>query len=147
MSVNICPSPESIIRGVRMGKFEIKPTSNGGYMFNLVANNHQVICTSQVYASLANCKAGAESVRNNCGVDVEDQTVEGYQPLKNPKYEVYIDAGGKTRFRLKASNGEIIATSQAYADKQSCLKGIRSIASHAPDAEIVVVEAEGEDGS
>ena len=80
-------------------------------------------------------------------VDVEDQTVEGYQPLKNPKYEVYIDAGGKTRFRLKASNGEIIAASQAYADKQSCLKGIRSIASHAPDAEIVVVEAEGEDGS
>ena len=52
------------------------------------------------------------------------------------------DAGGKYRFRLKASNGEIVAASQAYADKASCLKGIRSIGSHAPDAEIVVIEPE-----
>ena len=60
-----------------MGKFGIKPTADGGYMFNLIANNGQVICTSQVYRSLATCKAGAESVRTNCAVDVEDQTVEG----------------------------------------------------------------------
>ena len=130
-----------------MGKFAIKPTNDGKYMFNLIANNNQVICTSQTYTSVANCKVGAESVRKNSAVDVEDQTVEGYEVLKNPKYEMYTDAGGKYRFRLKASNGEIVAASQAYADKASCLKGIRSIASHAPDAEIVVVEAEGEDGS
>ena len=111
-------------------------------MFNLIANNNQVICTSQTYTSVANCKVGAESVRKNSAVDVEDQTVEGYEVLKNPKYEMYTDAGGKYRFRLKASNGEIVAASQAYADKASCLKGIRSIGSHAPDAEIVVIEPE-----
>ena len=92
-----------------MGKFSIKPTSNGGYMFNLIANNHQVICTSQVYASITNAKAGAESVRTNCSAPIEDQTVEGYETVKHPKYEVYLDVGGKTRFRLKAANGEIIA--------------------------------------
>ena len=125
-----------------MGKFSIKPTSNGGYMFNLIANNHQVICTSQVYASITNAKAGAESVRTNCSAPIEDQTVEGYEVLKHPKYEVYLDVGGKPRFRLKASNGEIIAVSQAYADKPSCMKGIASIGSHAPDAEIVIEDPE-----
>ncbi len=125
-----------------MGKFAIKPTADGGYMFNLIANNGQVICTSQVYKSVVNCKAGAESVRTNCGSDVEDQTVEGYEPVKCPKYEMYNDASGKVRFRLKASNGEIIAASQAYVDRASCLKGIRSIGAHAPDAEIVVQEQE-----
>ena len=48
----------------------------------------------------------------------------------------------KPRFRLKASNGEIIAVSQAYADKPSCMKGIASIGSHAPDAEIVIEDPE-----
>ena len=91
-----------------MGKFAIKPTNDGKYMFNLIANNNQVICTSQTYTSVANCKVGAESVRKNSAVDVEDQTVEGYEVLKNPKYEMYTDAGGKYRFRLKASNGEIV---------------------------------------
>lgn len=127
-----------------MGKFSIKPTSNGGYMFNLIANNHQVICTSQVYASITNAKAGAESVRTNCSAPIEDQTMEGYETVKHPKYEVYLDVGGKTRFRLKAANGEIIAASQAYADKASCLKGIASIAAHAPEAEIVVEEQDSE---
>ena len=62
--------------------------------------------------------------------------------MKCPKYEMYTDVAGKIRFRLRASNGEIIAASQAYADKASCLKGIRSIGAHAPDAEIVVQEPE-----
>ena len=127
---------------MEMGKFSIKPTADGGYMFNLIANNGQVICTSQVYKSLATCKAGAESVRTNCGVAVEDQTVEEYEAVKCPKYEMYTDAGGKIRFRLKASNGEIIAASQAYADRASCLKGIKSIGAHAPDADVVVQEPE-----
>lgn len=99
-----------------------------------------MITSSQTYASIANVKIGIESVRTNCAAPVEDQTVEGYEVLKHPKYEVYLDVGGKQRFRLKASNGGIIAVSQAYADKSSCIKGIASIGSHAPDAEIVIEE-------
>ena len=123
-----------------MGRFSVKQTSDGRYMFNLIANNNRVISSSQTYASVANAKIGIESVRINCAVPVEDQTVEGFEVLKHPKYEVYLDVGGKPRFKLKASNGEIIAVSQAYADKPSCLKGIASIGTHAPDAEIVIEE-------
>ena len=42
-------------------------------------------------------------------------------------FEVYEDAGGKHRFRLKASNGQVIASSQGYESKAACLNGIRSV--------------------
>ena len=41
---------------------------------------------------------------------------------------------------LKASNGEIIVTSQVYKSMDSCKKGIESVKKSAPDAEVVVEE-------
>lgn len=56
------------------------------------------------------------------------------------KFEVYEDKSGKFRFRLKASNGQVIASGQAYSTKESCLKGIESVRSNAPEAKLVDVE-------
>ncbi len=53
------------------------------------------------------------------------------------KFEMYKDVGGKFRFRLIASNGEIIAEGQHYESKESCLKGIESVKTNASKAEIV----------
>jgi uncharacterized protein len=44
------------------------------------------------------------------------------------------DAG--FHFVLKAANGEVIATSQVYKSKESCKKGIESVKTNAPEAEI-----------
>lgn len=46
-------------------KFEVKETTNGGYMFNLKAGNGQVIGTSQTYTSKDGCMNGVESVMKN----------------------------------------------------------------------------------
>jgi len=53
------------------------------------------------------------------------------------KFEVYKDAAGKFRFRLKAGNGEIIAVGEAYEAKSGALNGIESIKKNAAEAEIV----------
>ena len=53
------------------------------------------------------------------------------------KFELYTDAGGKFRFRLKARNGEIIATSEAYNSKASAQNGIESVKTNAPGADVV----------
>jgi uncharacterized protein YegP (UPF0339 family) len=53
-----------------------------------------------------------------------------------PKFEIYKDAAGKFRFRLKAVNGEIIATGEAYESKDGCKHGIESVKTNAPIAEI-----------
>ncbi len=46
------------------GKFVIRDTKTG-IKFDLRAGNSQVILTSEVYSSLAACRKGIESVRNN----------------------------------------------------------------------------------
>lgn len=52
------------------------------------------------------------------------------------KFELYQDKAGKYRFRLKASNGQVIATGEAYESKKSALNGIDSIRRNAPDAKL-----------
>jgi uncharacterized protein YegP (UPF0339 family) len=121
------------------GKFVWKTTASGKFHFNLVASNGQVVATSESYSSKDSCLAGMESVRKIAGSHVEDQTVEGFKELANPKYEVYADKAGEFRFRLKARNGEIVAASEGYKAKSSCMNGIESVGNHAPEA--VVEEA------
>jgi uncharacterized protein YegP (UPF0339 family) len=53
------------------------------------------------------------------------------------KFEIFIDRKKQYRFHLKASNGEIIAASEAYETKTACLKGIKSIQKNAPAAQII----------
>lgn len=52
------------------------------------------------------------------------------------KFEVYQDGKGDYRFRLKARNGQVIATGEGYSTKKACLNGIASIRKNAPDAEL-----------
>ena len=120
-----------------MGKFVIRKT-NTGIKFDLKAGNGEVIATSEVYNSEDACRNGIASVQKNAPVaNVEDQTVEGYVEQKHPKFEVYEDKGGEFRFRLKATNGQVIAVSEGYKAKASCLNGIESVQKNAPDADIV----------
>ena len=124
-----------------MGKFEIKKTKNGGFMFNLKAGNGEIIATSETYNTLDACKNGVNSVVTNApAAAVEDQTVEGYATEKNPKFEIYADKKGEFRFRLKGKNGQIIATGEGYKAKASCKNGIESIKKNAVDAKIVEEE-------
>ncbi|CAL8975880.1 MAG: YegP family protein [Actinobacteria bacterium] len=56
------------------------------------------------------------------------------------KFEVYADAKGEYRWRLKASNGQTIATGgEGYASKANAKAGIESVRKNAPEAEIVEV--------
>ena len=120
-----------------MGKFVVK-TVKTGFMFNLKAGNGEIIATSEVYTSEAACMSGIESVRKNAPIaNLEDQTVAEPAAAANPKFEVYTDKAGEFRFRLKARNGEIIATSEGYKAKASCINGIESVRKNAPDAPVV----------
>lgn len=126
-----------------MGKFVIRNT-NTGVKFDLKATNGEVIATSEVYASLAACKKGVASVAKNAPIAaVEDQTVEGFEVLKHPKFELYTDKAGEFRFRLKATNGQIIAVSEGYKTMASCKNGVASVQKNAVDAPVIEPEAEG----
>lgn len=124
-----------------MGKFVVKEVKSG-IKFDLKATNGQVIATSEVYKTKTTCLKGIESVRKNAPIaNLENQTVEGYEVAKNPKFEVYTDKSGEFRFRLKAKNGEIIATSEGYKKIDSCLNGIESVRKNASEAVVETLEA------
>jgi uncharacterized protein YegP (UPF0339 family) len=55
-------------------------------------------------------------------------------------FELYQDKAGKYRFRLKASNGQVVAASQAYESKASALNGIESVKNSSVDAATVEVK-------
>ena len=124
-----------------MGKFEVKTTEKG-VSFNLLATNGQVVATSQVYKSLRSAKLGIASVAKNAPIaGIENQTVENFEKLPMPKFEVYTDKAGKTRFRLKAKNGQIIAVGEAFETLKACLAGVASVQKNAVDAKVVAAEA------
>ena len=119
-----------------MGSFLVKETATG-IKFDLKASNGEVIATSEVYNSKDACMNGIASVKKNAVVaNLEDQTVEGFETQKNPKFEVYLDKKGEYRFRLTATNGQVIAVGEGYKAKAGCLNGIESIKKNAPEAEI-----------
>jgi len=107
------------------GRFEIKVDRAGEYRFNLLASNGQVILSSEGYVRKESCINGIESVRRH---SAEDRF-----------FERTIAANGKYHFNLKAANGEVIGTSQLYADTGGLENGIRSVRLHAPDAVVLEV--------
>ena len=120
-----------------MSRFVIRQV-NSGVKFDLRAVNGQTILTSEVYTSEAACRKGIASVRKNAAIaKLEDRTQEGCKTLTNPKFELYRDKAGNYRFRLKARNGEIIASSENYSGRAGCLNGIESVRKNAAEAEIM----------
>ncbi len=125
-----------------MGKFVMKKVPSG-IKFDLKATNGEIILSSEVYKSKASCKAGIMSVIKNSVGGIDDLTVEGAKTkVKHPKFEMYTDKKGEFRFRLKATNGQIIGVSEGYKTKKSCENGIASVKKNAPDAQTVEEDAE-----
>lgn len=123
-----------------MGKFAVKTTKTG-IKFDLKATNGEIVASSEVYKSEASMKNGIASVKKNAPIaNFEDQTVEGFETVKNPKFEMYTDKAGEFRFRLKARNGQVIAVSEGYKKKASCLNGIESVRKNAPEAPVEKAE-------
>ncbi len=129
----------------QQGKFVYYKTAKEFYNYRLKAPNKETLAVSggSGYSSLSACKRGIESVRKNTGAHIEDTTLKNAEKLKFPKFEIYADKAGKFRYRLYASNGELICIcEEGYASKDGCKRGIASLAKWAPDAEVISIENE-----
>ena len=120
------------------GKFIVMRARKDRFVFKLKAGNGEIIAVGNAYPSADACQKDVEAVKACALAPIEDQTVHGYQQLPHPKYEVYKDEAGEFRFRLKGSDGKLLATGEGYTAKASCFNGIASIGRNAPQAQIVV---------
>lgn len=96
-----------------MGKFLIKRRQNQEYQFALIADNGQVILLSEGYTTKTACENGIQSVKINSQDDTH--------------FERRISSNGKYYFNLKATNGQVIGTSELYASEAGRENGISSV--------------------
>ena len=89
------------------------------------AGNGEIILSSQGYAFKSSCENGISSVKNNAPDDSH------YDRKKSEDNKHY--------FTLKAGNGQVVGASQMYEAAAGMEKGIESVKSNAPDAEIVEI--------
>lgn len=105
------------------GRFIIQVDRRGEHRFNLVASNGRVILRSEGYVREASCLDGIESVRRHV--------------VDDGNFNRVINAKGRGHFNLRSVNGQVIGTSQVYADLRGMEKGIASVRRHAPDAVVL----------
>ena len=105
-----------------MAKFEVYQDSKSEFRFRLKANNGQSILASEGYSAKSGCMNGIESVRKNSQDD--------------SKYDRKKSSNGKHYFNLKASNGQIIGTSEMYESSSGMENGIASVKTNAPTATV-----------
>lgn len=113
------------------GKYVIKKTDKGNFVFKLFSSNYRVVAIgAQAYTTLGAAKIGVQSIINNAEkAPVENQTLKNYETLKFPKWEIYLDKKGEYRLRLYATNGTLIATTNdGYADISGAKNGIAAVA-------------------
>jgi len=110
------------------GKFELYKDNAGEFRFRLKAGNGENILASEGYKQRASAENGIESVKKNAPTD--------------ERYERKETAAGKFMFNLKATNGQVIGTSQSYTTESGRDNGIESVKKNAPEAKIVDLTAE-----
>ena len=125
-------------------KFLVKET-NTGFNFLLIATNGQPVGHSQVYKSLKSALGGVDSIKNIAPeAEVEDQTKEGFEEKKNPKFVIYFDKAEDFRFRLQAANGQPVLASEGYKSLAAVKNGIESVRKNSQVAEVELPEAKEE---
>ncbi len=102
------------------GKFELYKDKAGEFRFRLKAGNGEIILASEGYKQKPSAENGIESVRKNAPLD--------------ERYERKETSSGKPMFNLKASNGQVIGTSESYSSDSARDNGIESVKKNAPDA-------------
>lgn len=104
------------------GSFELYRDRRDEFRFRLKAGNGEIILASEGYARRAGAENGIESVRENAVAD--------------ERYERKETKSGGHMFNLKASNGQVIGTSESYTSTGGRDNGIESVKNNAPGAAV-----------
>lgn len=116
--------------GVLADAFEVLEADNGEFYFNLVAANGEIIGTSQLYASEQGAEGGTTAVQNA----LKTTATEAAETAASGAFETFKGADGKTYFRLRAGNGQIVLQSQGYSSKSAADKGVTSVKKNGVDS-------------
>ncbi|MCU0407660.1 MAG: YegP family protein [Bacteroidales bacterium] len=101
------------LKGMAGGRFVVSKAKDGQTYFNLKTDEGSLLLKSEMYTTRSACNNGIESVRKNCS--------------EEKRYERKLTADSRHFFNLKATNGQVIGTSDFYDSEDSMEKGIASV--------------------
>lgn len=116
--------------GVDTDNYDLLQAADGTWYFNLVAENGEIIGTSQMYSTKSNANRALKASREILAKVNRQEAAE----TGGAAFNVFKGLDGKYYFNLKAANGEIVLASQAYTTKTSAKKGVASIRENGGDA-------------
>lgn len=105
-----------------MGYYKLQRSVNNQFFWNLHADNHEKILSSETYTTKGAAIGGISSCRENSSVDSQ------YTRFENPNRQHF--------FNLKAKNHEIIGKSEPYTSAQGRENGIASCKANGPNGRI-----------
>lgn len=105
-----------------MWKYDVYADSAGNYRWRLWASNGKIVASSgEAFASKQNAERAATNFKAGAATW---------------NYEVYADAASKYRWRAKAGNGQIVASSgEAFASKQGAQDAADNVKQNAGSAQ------------
>ncbi|WP_115865282.1 YegP family protein [Halorussus litoreus] len=113
-------------------RFEVYEDAGGDYRWRLVSSNDEIV---------ADCGQGYS---DRSGATEAVERVRGYVPdadtltVGEAAVEVYEDAAGEYRWRLRHRNGTILATGgEGYSDRSGAVDGVDSVKRNAPNTPVV----------
>lgn len=104
------------------GKYKLMRSANSQFYFNLVADNNEVVLTSETYWAKQGALNGIESVRINSPID--------------SRYQRKVSSRGKFIFNLTAANNEVIGKSEEYNTVEAREHGISVVKRIGPSATV-----------
>lgn len=113
---------------LKMGKYVITTRKNGEFQFVLKSTNGRTILVSEGYKTKANTNKGIESVRKHAHATA--------------KFDLFTAKNGQYYFNVRASNGQIIGSSEGYNSLSSRSKGMNSVRQNAAEASVVDLTVE-----
>ncbi len=118
-------------------RFEVYEDAGGEHRWRLLSANNELIADGgQGYADRS---AATDAVERVCeyAPDADALTVG------EAAVEIYEDAGGEYRWRLRHRNGTILATGgEGYSDRSGAVEGVNGVKQNAPNTAIEEVESQ-----
>lgn len=116
--------------GVDTEMYDLLQATDGSWYFNLVAENGEIIGTSEMYTTKTNANRSLKASREILAKVNRQEAAE----TGGAEFEIFKGLDSKYYFRLRAANGEIVIASQSYTTKTNAKKGVASIRTNGADA-------------
>jgi uncharacterized protein YegP (UPF0339 family) len=115
--------------GKVLANFKVLGADNGEFYFNLVATNGEIIGTSELYTTESSAKKAVDAV-----IAALQSPTSAPAEAGGPRFETFKGKDGKTYFRLRAGNGQIVLQSQGYSSKSKAESGVKAVKANAVDS-------------